>query len=109
MNLVAAESPRVPLPAESFSVGSARLIKRIGQGMSADEFIAELKSAMVAGEECREMLSKMDAHLRKLYSEIDDLKRSNENLDGRCKWLYSRFDYLFTEIKKISDGADGKI
>ena len=71
--------------------------------MNAEEFVAALKSAMAAGEECREMIDKMDAHLLKLYSEIDDLKKANENLDGRCIWLYSRFDYLLTELKKISE------
>ena len=74
--------------------------------MNADEFIAALKSAMAAGEECRAMTAKMDVSLCSLYKEIDDLKKANENLDGRCKWLYSRFDYLLTEIKKIQDGPE---
>ena len=77
--------------------------------MNADEFVDALRDAMTAGEDCRAMVTKMDGVLANLYQEIDNLKRANENLDGRCKWLYSRFDYLLTEIKKIqeADSAGG--
>ena len=67
----------------------------------AKDFLAALEQAVnyIEGAKLRDEETR--ALVRTLLDENAKLMRQWENADGRLKFLYARYDYLFTELKKL--------
>ena len=72
---------------------------------NAKDFLAQLEAAIdyIEGAKLREQ----ETHtlVKTLLDDNAKLMRQWDNVDGRLRFLYARYDYLFTELKKLKGEA----